>query len=557
MRKMLLDKFKQFAKPMFKDYNKRKPEVTAPDDLDTYIVEIKELINDLSKVNIVYDDVKLHVNLVFSIDTINRIAKKAKLKDKEIKNLLESIQFLKIWYQEKKPYIKQSDFDKYPYMDLYGNPMFAAACIEKYMDMLVSKTVDYIPENINIKNIEPYIDLLDALKIELYGFIEDDLFWWVYPFTENTKYIGVSLRCLNNVDNLGDKIEKWVEEQRNSKLQCYLKERGFEGFVGWGNLAVQPISLKEEKEVKAAVSETNDAVVTKSVLNELINNVHSHMYMYIHNEMFDPRVNQHMHNLLRTVACVFYSTLAGKMVKPGVIATTLKEAKAMFVRSKIFRARKDRKHWELANFTDDVVSILKEFIEHPELAQATIVATHALDTAIPISKETEYADYDKTLTQLHSFLRRSNEFAFKTSNALTKEQIEHAMKYYRQILAPIHIAYTPKNTRWVYQASLEFWLNIRDEDRVNILYNELVKWFTARHTADLNKQFLEENKPFAYFLSYHNKKILLDKLEKEPIDIVSYGGSKDIYEEFISWIKRDLEHAELNRYFKDTTITVN
>lgn len=554
---MLLDKFKQFAKSMFKDYNKRKHEVVAPDDLDAFTVEVKELIDELAKVNIVYDDVKLHVNLVFSIDTINRIAKKAKLKDKEIKNLLNSIQFLKTWYQEKKPYFKQADFDNYPYMELYSNPMFAAACIEKYMDMLVSKTVDYIPDNINIKNIEPYIDLLDALKIELYGFIKDDLFKWVYPFTENTKYIGISLQCLNNVDNLGDKIEKWVEEQRDSKLQNYLKERGFEGFVGWGNLAVQPMSLKEEKTVLQATDKRNEAVVTKAVLNELINNVHSHMYMYIHNEAFNPRIISHMHNLVRTIACVFYSTLAGKMVKPGVIATTLKEARAMFTRSKIFKARKDRKHWEIVNFTDDVVDTLKEFIEHPELMQATLVATHALDTAIPISKEPNFKEYDATLKQLHAFLKRSYEYTFKTSEKLTEEQINRAMNHYQQSLAPIHASYTPENTRWVYQASLEFWLNIRDPGRVEILYKELEKWFTARHTVDINQRFLEENVPFVYFLSYHNKKILLDKLEKEPIEVVSYGRSKDIYDDFITLIKRDLEYAEQKQYFKDTTISVN
>ena len=55
-------------------------------------------------------------------------------------------------------------------------------------------------------------------------------------------------------------------------------------------------------------------------------------------------------------------------------------------------------------------------------------------------------------------------------------------------------------------------------------------WFSERRSTEDNDRFLETVMARILFMSYKNKKLLLDRLEAEPIEIVSYGGSKTVFE---------------------------
>ena len=545
----MLDKFIQYYTPLIKTYNKKKGKEETVYDTSS-LQKLVDRVNKLCLFDVLYQDNReLHTRLLGFIDGFVSISSKKKLKDKYLTLFLEDIWYLNYVYEDNQELL-ENELDNEPDIEIYNNPIYARKCADKYVSLLLSKSIDYIDPKENVNKLGPTIDLFDVFKDQLHRLIEAGLLYWVYPFTENLYYVPINLRYLDAYKNLGTRITEWVDGYQEHKLAKYLRGRGYDVFAGWGVNLLQgewdkqitgnskPVSNKDNTELK-------EVVLSSAVLSEIVGNVYNHMQMYMKNKKFNLKLEAHLELVIRTIAVCISHKVYKAVLKHGTYLTILRSVKSLYSNKSYYNRRVDRKYW----FKDEWVNVIKSahmvFSKNRAEEAASVVAIHAYDTALP-PENSKPEDILKYLETHHDFVARSHDIVYHDKVPFTDEEIKHALDLYQNRLTPVYKDLVSTDNQWIIRATLELWLNIRDGKRVDVVEKQLREWFTNRHPTDLNTKYLDQNKPYFLLMSYHNKKTLLDRLRENPIDVVNYGKSLEVYEELIEICRKDVENPIKN-----------
>lgn len=184
--------------------------------------------------------------------------------------------------------------------------------------------------------------------------------------------------------------------------------------------------------------------------------------------------------------------------------------------------------------------------------------THALDlaTANPT------ADWEEEVTRHYNFVISSNNFIFNNGkDSWTAEDIRKALSLYQVNLIPTFKEFIDPEKHWILYGTADLWLNVSDSIVVKNIYSRLKEFLSKRNTKDEIALFKLTELSYFRFLSYANRKLLLTLLEQEPFKLVSYNGSKDIYNTIIAICHdtgktSELEEAKKYEY-KNIDVTNN
>lgn len=536
----LLNDYIRFYNDLAKEYNKKNKNTPLELLTDESGQAFFDKITRLCRVDTVYDHRELHFRLLNVIHDIIAIAKKLKFKDKMLKATILDLEWLEMFEKDNPDLFTEDALNNHRYNELLEHPVFAKASINKYLDMLMGKTVDYLPRTLsNTDQLNQLVELFDSLKVRLNLLVDNELCYWVYPFTENFQYMPFELRHFNNLNSLGDSITKWVDESHDTVAVNFLNSKGYNVFSGWGSLAQfvdisDKISLKPEARKQIVLYNPS-----KHELDKIIHGAYERSYIYIVNENFDMVSPQNRALLYRTVATCIYRFSKGSTIPAKVLTHIYNSVARLCANTPALRARKDRGLWFLPEDVNVLVDILKLFSKSIANEIASVVATHAFDMVTPNAD----ADMRAIHTHHHAFLARTYNLTFHARNTFTDEDIKEALAVYQEVLMRSYFNFVTKDEdKWLFKASLEMWLNIDDKQRVNTAYDEIVEWFSVRHTKEVNEEFFDNNFYYFLYLSYKNKAALLERLENEPFGFVNYGGSMDVYDRIVNLIKHDLEH---------------
>lgn len=536
----MLSKFLQFFLPMLKDYNKRNKgnekvftEVELNALLDLMVKLIKLDLVEKTEHN------ELHLRLLSVTDFIYHVSVKRKFKDKMIDAFFDDIDYFKFVESQ------VEDLDKVSlgiYESLYEYSTYAINCVEKHMSLLISKTVDYLPKDEkHLKNLNTVLDFFEVYRDRLFHFISEDLKWWAYLYTEHVDDIPFSLRYLNSYGNLGDTIEKWVEQFQTSPAAELFKSRGFSVFAGWGNLSHE-LKLEGNKvSLKEPVAEKKDKYVhlSKNAYHQMTVKIHEHTSMFYYDTRFEITNPTHYELFTRTAGAIMANLTNYKLIPEKTLSSLFTVIRNWANKSPVMSRRRDRKLWYNQDSVSAVYAYFKECCDNQITSQALLLASHIYDICVPNTVED---DMEKIWRAHHGYLARTHNHIYYSRKKYTEEQLNYFLRAFQEVIMPKYFSLVEESKHWIFRASLEFALNVGDEKRMDVLYQQLVGWFSERHTSELNKQFIENNLPYFLYTSYSNKKTLLDKLQANPIQVVSYAGSKEVYDTILDIFKQDVEN---------------
>lgn len=552
----IIQDFTRFFNVLYKEYSKKNKGVENIEYTEETTKEIINKLNTLIIADLLFNEPELHFRLINFIHDFYAISKKMKFKDKYLKQTLDDLWYLNYWYDEHhEDILKIQQEQPYKYQALLDNPLYAKSSIDKYFNMLLSKTIDYIPRSLeNVERIQPVIDQLDALKHRLNEYVDDGLVMWVYPFTENYHYMPFELRHMNGVYKLGTLIENWVDQNAGTLVTKYCQERGYDVFSGWGSL--ETFVTIEDK--KLALSEHARKQIhlfnpDKTVMEKIVHAAYARVWIYMSNPDFDMGNPSHRALCYRTIATCIHRYSNDRVTGVNTINVVLNALSNLVKKTKLMASRTDRNFWFIPKDEELVSEYLQTFRQSRVQDAVSVVISHAFDLSVPV--EGKKPDI-KANNDHHSFLARSYNHTFHGRKPFTEEEVTDALVLYQDVLMQTYFQFTPDDTnKWVFKSSLEFWLNIKDEERVNKAYNSMVEWFSERHNTDLNYEFYDSNYAYFLYLSYQNKELLLDKLEKEPISIVNYGASKDVYDAILDILRKDINEPIMDGRVREVTIT--
>ena len=554
----IIQDFTRFFNTLYKEYSKKNKQTENKEYTDEIAQALVNKINTLIVADLLFKEPELHFRLLNFIHDFFAIAKKMKFKDKYLKQTLDDLWYLEYWYDEHhEDILKIQQEEPYKYQPLLSNPLYAKSSIDKYFNMLLSKTIDYIPRSVeNGERIQPIIDQLDALKTRLNDYVDCGLVMWVYPFTENYHYMPFELRHMNGVYKLGTSIEDWVDQSADTNVAKYCQERGYDVFSGWGSLetyvTIQDTKLKLDDHARKQIHLFNP---DKSIMEKIVHAAYARVWIYMSNPNFDMGNPAHRGLCYRTIATCIHRFSNDRVVSVNTIKTVLLALANLVRKTKLMLSRPDRSFWFIAGDEEVVSECLVKFRQYRVQDAVSVVISHAFDLSVPVEgKKPEYQAHKDH----HAFLARSYNHTFHGRRPFTQGEVQDALVLYQDVLMQTYFQFTPDDTdKWIFKASLEFWLNIKDEERVNRAYESMVEWFAERHKVELNIDFYESNYPYFMYLSYQNKTLLLDKLEKEPIQIVSYGRSQDVYDDIIKILRMDVYDPIMDGRIREVEITDN
>lgn len=283
----IIQKYHKNFVALVEGYNKKKK-------VNPYVVYTEEEINQffafmnrLVEVDVLVYDRLFHAHLIQTIGGVYSIVKKRKYKEKEFALYLEGIKYLKHWLADREDLIKQAEKEQVSFLtlgdDIVKNQL-AHYAVNKYINLLASKTVDYIPTTTSGKLILQIRDGFVDFREMLTELIEGGLPLWVYCFTENYHYTPINLTFMNGVNKLGDKITDWIDDNAESKISELFATKGIECFSGWGNLSNELVLKEGHKAVPKPVKEKRERHYTKlsdKVLNDLIRRVILYTAVYL------------------------------------------------------------------------------------------------------------------------------------------------------------------------------------------------------------------------------------------------------------------------------------
>lgn len=550
-KEIMLSKFLQFFLPMLKEYNKRnkgKEQVFAETELN----QLLELMVKLIRLDLVEKTQhnELHLRLLSVTDFIYHVSVKRKFKDKFIELFFDDIKYFK-YVESQVPDLDSKSLGVYE--PLYEFELYPLKCIENHLNLLVSKTVDYLPKDEKqLKNIGIVLDFFDAYKARLYTYSSEVSKWWVYLYTEHNEDIPVSLRYLNNYGSLGDKIEDWVVQFQETPLVKLFNQRGYDVFGGWGNLSSE-LKLEGGKisEKEAPVETKHEYLhLTDATFKQAAAKLHEHTSMFY----FDPRFEMvhptHFELFARTCGALLANLTNYRLLHLSTVKNLFVAIRNWANHSKYLTARKDRKMWYSQDSVDAVYAYFKECCSNKITGQALLLATHVYDLCAPnpLTKDEDEATIHRAH---HDYLARTHNHIYYSRKKYNEQELNYFLQAYQEVIMPKYFNLVAKENEWLFRASLEFTMNVSDARRVDVLYEQLKGWFETRHTTDLNQQFYKNNLAYFLYMSYSNKKMLLDKLTSQPIDVVNYASSKEIYEDILNIIRVDVENPIMTHRIED------
>lgn len=539
----MLTLFKKNFNNLIAEYNKlNKTEIKEYTDK-----EVKQLL-DNSKIwslyTINYYDLVTHLYINDFIHTVYRICNDKQYKAKYLKGFLDDIEYLNANFNHERlqAIITDNQFTD-PLHELYKNKKYAEASLQKYCNLLLSKIIDYIPESKDsVNKFNATVDLVNGFKEEMMFFINKGYHELTYAFTETNRFVPIVFKYLNTFDDLGKKIDEWAESWNESELAKALNQKGYDVFGGWADLSgkltapvVQEQSVSAIEKAYNGLDNLPKIVLSATGLNSLIADGISCSAMFTHNPLFTWTNPIHRYIYARMLALCIFRYTDGHNYTTSQVSKFITDVRlGMNKHNTRFKARRDRKHWFDDGLVKDVRLLLASYNENRAESFATAIALFSYDRFMGEGPMEEHYESH------HRFLAVTFNDIFHSKKPLTDEELESLLNVYQSFLMPRFELITEDDRKWVYKLSIEFTLNILNEKYVDDLYNDMVIWFSERRSTEDNQQFLANCMPRLLFLSYKNKALLLDKLEKEPIDVVSYGGSKSVYETIYNICYKDL-----------------
>lgn len=556
----LIDNFFNNFNKLFKDYNKKNKEESTFKEINDVLSFFKN-ITQLTWVNILTDNKELHVLLIGVIDTIMDISKKRKLKDKYFETFLNDIKEIQgycylIENSEEYSQLKAIEIKEYgkEKVDWMCNIWSVRNSIEKYCNLLLSKTVDYIPNSLQTnQQMNLLLDVFDGFKEKLENIAESFDPIWVYNLTESYHYTPFSLRYLDSLDKIGDKITNWIDYSRENKTVKLCNERGYEVFGGWGNLSKQLMlignSLEESKPMKYRPPMSNETC------DRIARNCINQVPMFALNKSFNI-FNAEMKALfLRVIAvwCYDEEEISEEQIKR--IISTCRDMMKKHYRQIYMR---DKRAWFMDEDARHVKTIIDQFYQNRWEQYCALVTKVIFDFATPSYNGKEAKQLtDEDMLKLHEFICISYNMVYHGNEKFSLDEINHCLRHTQQYLIPRFRKMVPEQHQWMFNAGIELWLDIEHHERVKDMYRVLNEHFSRRNTKELNNEFYERNKFYLLLMGYNNKQALLNKLNEEPIDLISYNGSKEIYNTMIGILKKDIDDPIMDKRVTSVEVTEN
>lgn len=540
----MFEKFIQFFIPMLKMYNKNN-KVEEVWDMEK-LTQLDAIMKELAIFDVIFDNRELHVRLLGVIDFVHSVASKRKFKDKYIKNFLDDVWYLNYVYNENKEVIKENYGE---YKDsIYYLPAYQSKSVENYTNLLLSKVIDYIPDtDKGVNQFKQTLDLFDSLKARLEDYIADGLGHWVLPFTEKVDYIPISLRYLNVYGNLGDRILDWVEAQQETKLEKLLRDRGYHVYAGWSNLnGVLRIKESSENKAKVEVQQkpkviSNEVTLSRQAIEKVSIDVYNHLFMYLYCDKFDYRNPEHVQGLYRTIAFCISLQSGRRPINENQGMYLMRIARQLINKNQVYRRRKDRKYWLLEIQFTHINAMLKQFSKQRAEEGASVLAAHAFDVCIPSNDK-----WEDVVKQHLQFLKRTYNTLCVAESKYNDEEIKYFLTLWDSYLEPRYSKLVDDNKKWLFRASLNYGLNIRDFKMMDEAFDNFKRWFKERHRRWDNQKWLDDNRDWLTFLSYANKQYLLDKLEQELADeVINYGDAVRVFKDATEILRNDLKDKDV------------
>lgn len=500
------------------------------------ILTLFKFINKYTLVNILTDNKDVHIFLLLVILAITEIANKQKYKAKEMEKLYEYYQYFKnLEYINDKDAVEKV-YTSHPYYPLFTNELYAKRSIDKYLELIISKSVDFIPHNDKrVKLFNMLLDQIDYHRDWLLSIVEEGCYLWVYNITENNQYLTFTLNSLNQEGRLGDIIRENIDKGYGKKLIDIAKDRGYEIYAGWGDLIRS--SDVSEQDMPKDISDKK--VITPSLMDKAVHDAHMYSFMYYDNNQFDACQENYNFVYESTIALALYHHFHDYDVTVGTFKTVVNKLKAQAKATKVFKKRRDRKYW----YTDGMAQMLyNKFMKIKQdntLVTLILVSSHAFDVAT-----TSNDDFEKSIDAHHAFLSRTFKYIWIDNCDMFKDKINGFITAYRDVYMPIYRTLIPEGRRWILLSSLEYVVNMRDITKCDTMFGDIVEWFSIRRSAEYHQDMFARYKCYLELLGVNNKKYLKEKLEKRDFNFVSYNNSKQVYQDIITLLDNDINRHD-------------
>lgn len=515
---------------------------------DEVLLKQIKIVEELSLIDSCTLNKELHIELLTFIDDFVSIMHKRKYSLKQFETFLSACIALNHRYEEATEGEGKERVIDAP-REFYGDNLltlmkevaFAYYSVEKYVDHLVSKTVDYLPEDLKSRSqIELVLNQFINFKTYLEEIASDISPLWVYCFTETTSYAPFSLRYLDSLDKLGQRLENWMDYSRESSLVRLCNQKGFNIFGGWGSLSGKLI-FKEGKTLEEPKPEPYRKVMTNDQARKAAGWMLDHVPMYALNSKFNVYNAQHRGLLLRTLALAVDNDLEITEEQLDKCVGSCRDLMAKNYRSIYIR---DKRNWFLEKDKENLRIFIEEQRKDRPFQLATFIMKTTFDHATPHMYNPE--TFIRSVVALHQYLYQSYNLIFCSQSPFTKEQLQRALDITQNFYIPRYKQLIPEDRQWILTAAMEFWLDIFHQGKVDTTIKYLREHFGKRNTRELNNEFYEANKYYLMFLSLKNKQAIREEIERNPIEVVSYNGSKEVYEKIMLLITNDLDNPVMD-----------
>lgn len=547
--------FKNHYQQLIAEYNKNNSGNPLPVMSDDNINELFRKIDTWSIYTLNYFDIDFHLTLNHLTNSIYKIIIDKSYKAKYLKEVYDDIVFLnKHIDKDKRVEVMENYIATDPFNKLYDQPLYVKMSILKHCDLMLSKTIDYIPDNKNnLNNVKSTLEMLSHYRTMLEYFIDQGHGYWTLAYTETNRFIPIQFKYLNHLDGLGKRIDEWTDAFQETEICKYLNENGYDVFGGWGDLSGKLAEKSAEPmlpETKETAEELPKIVLSEISFRNLVSDCATCSGMFTHNPLFKYTNPVHRHMFARMMAmCVFHYTENHNYTESQIRKVMIEVKNALTKHRTRFITRRDRKHWFDNMLASDIKSIINAFHKVRGEYFATSIGLFTYDRVVGDDIPAEL------LEKHHKFLAVTYNKIFYGAKPLDNGELEYLLNRYQNYIMPRLEVISEEDRRWLYRLSVNFALDIKNDELVNKYYEDLKSWFTVRHTTEENNAFYDKSLAHFLFMSYNDKETLVNKLTKEPIDIVSYGGSKEIYNKLLELCTRDLETPVLDKRVQHVDIT--
>lgn len=551
----MISNFLNNFEKLFKEYSKKNSGVENPFLSEEQTTTFMEKLRDLTLINLETENKDLHIHLISFIDTFIDIASKRKLKDKHLDLFLNDVKELNAYHflsqEGEAKELFDSILDDYPFDRIQNmeSEWSVSRSIDGYCNLLLSKIVDYLPEgNQTTNQWNLVLDTLNSFRTKLKRIEEIDALL-VYNFTETFDYAPFSLRYLDSLNKLGEKIENWIDYAAQNRFVKMANKQGYRIFAGWGNLSSTLKLVNGQIEEEKPAGYRPDA--TDEEVKKIISNCLTNTGMFALNPHFRMNNPEHKTMFLKVIAMICYGDGRLSIGQIKRIVTECRAVVKKHYRNIYFR---DQKLW----FTDLDISniqyLLEEYYKHSWEHIAVLVNKVCFDYATPSQTLLQPGNEDRYMQEManyHRFLCVSYNVAYHSRNRWTSDEVKNILQHTYDYLMPRFNNMIDPDKRWIYEQGIELWLDIDRDERVNSILYRLRTWFSGRHTREENQEFFNNIQYELLLLSYSMKKRVLDSLNEEPIEFISYNGSREIYNACIAIMRKDLEDPIMSeREFK-------